>query len=104
MLLNLLLLNESAKPNEYIVSTISVSAEARGLGIGTKLMNAAEDLAKQRGKEFMSLAVIGENESARKLYERLGYRVTGTQRGFVYWIITGDRVVHRMEKALSPEE
>ena len=81
MLLNLLLLNESAKPDEFIVSTISVSSDARGLGVGTRLMNAAEDLAKESGKNLMSLGVIGKNEAARRLYERLGYRVTASQRG-----------------------
>ncbi len=104
MLLNLLLLNESAKPDEFIVSTISVSSDARGLGVGTKLMNAAEDLAKESGKNFMSLGVIGKNEAARRLYERLGYRVTASQHGrLIHWV-TGDDVAHRMEKALSDQE
>ncbi len=99
MLLNLLLLNESAKPDEFIVSTISVSAAARGLGVGTRLMNAAEELARERGKNLMSLGVIGENEAARRLYERLGYRVTKSQKGRMIRWVTGDDVVHHMEKA-----
>ena len=104
MLLNLLLLNESAKPDEFIVSTISVSSDARGLGVGTRLMNAAEELARQRGKNFMSLGVIGKNEAARRLYERLGYRVTASQRGRLIRWVTGDDVAHRMEKTLSDQE
>ncbi len=104
MLLNLLLLNESAKPDEFIVSTISVSSDARGLGVGTRLMNAAEDLARQRDKNLMSLGVIGKNEAARRLYERLGYRVAASQQGRLIRWITGDDVVHHMEKALSDQE
>ena len=102
--LNLLLLDESAKPDEFIVSSISVSAQARGLGVGTRLMNAAEELARESDKNFMSLAVIGKNEAARRLYERLGYRVTSSQQGRLIRWLTGDDVVHHMEKTLSTRE
>lgn len=102
--LNLLFLNESPKPDEFIVSSISVSAESRGLGVGTELMNAAEELARELGKKLMSLDVAGHNNDARRLYERLGYRVTATSRGRLIRWVTRDPVVHHMEKPLAPEE
>lgn len=104
MALNLVLLDETAKPNQFVVSTISVGAEARGLGVGTMLMNAAEDLARASGKDLMSLDVIGQNDAARRLYERLGYRVVASRRGFMFRWVTGDNAVHHMEKVLAPEE
>ena len=103
MALNLVLLDESAKPNEFIVSSISVSEQSRGLGVGTRLMNAAEELARESGKNLMSLGVVGQNKDARRLYERLGYRVTATSRGRLIRWVTGDSVVHRMEKSLAAE-
>ncbi len=104
MALNLALLDESAKPDEFIVSSISVSEQSRGLGVGTRLMNAAEELARESGKNLMSLGVVGQNKDARRLYERLGYGVTATSRGRLIRWVTGDDVVHRMEKPLSPQE
>ena len=98
---NLLLLDETAKPREFIVASIAVSPSSRGLGVGTALMNAAEDRARSAGKRLLSLGVIGENDGARRLYERLGYRVTGTRRGFLVRFVTGDNAVHRMEKPLT---
>ncbi len=104
MALNLVLLDESAKPEEFIVSSISVNEQSRGLGVGTRLMNAAEELARESGKNFLSLGVVGQNKDARRLYERLGYRVTGSSRGCLIRWVTGDDVVHHMKKPLALEE
>ncbi len=101
---NLIFLSESPKPDEFIVSSISVSAGSRGLGVGTGLMNAAEERARQSGKDLMFLDVAGANKDARRLYERLGYRVTATSRGRLIRWVTRDPVVHHMEKSLAPEE
>ena len=99
--LNLLVIDESAKPREFIVANIAVSPSSRGLGVGTALMNAAEDRARSAGKRLLSLDVSAENDGARRLYERLGYRVTATQRGFLVRFVAGDSALHRMEKPLS---
>ena len=52
-------------------------------GIGTQLMRAAEDAVRERGFDTIELGVEDHNPDARRLYERLGYRVTGTS-DFVY--------------------
>ena len=62
-------------------------------------MNEAEKRARTAGKR--SLDVGGSNDGARRLYKRLGYRVTSRRRGLIYWIVTGDAVVHHMEKSLA---
>ena len=104
MLINLALLEDKVQPDEFIVGTIAVSEGARGLGVGTTLMNEAEKRARTAGKRLMSLDVAGNNDGARRLYKRLGYRVTSTRRSLIYRIITGDPVVHHMEKSLAKEE
>jgi ribosomal protein S18 acetylase RimI-like enzyme len=57
--------------------SIAVAPEARGQGVAKALVAAAEDLARQRGELFMRLEVRADNEAAKALYERLGYRQFG---------------------------
>ncbi len=56
---------------------LHVAPEARGRGVGTALIRAAEELV---GTGRMELAVGLENPRARALYLRLGYVSTGRLR------------------------
>ncbi len=55
------------------VETVAVLPEARGRGIGTALMNAVDDWAREHGIEHLTLAVRTNNDGARRLYERRGF-------------------------------
>ena len=101
ILFNCLLLLDTPAANELIVESVAISPQARGLGLGTLLMERAEARARTMGKRQLSLGVIGENEGAIRLYERLGYRITRTQQGFLVRLATDSEIVHRMEKPLS---
>ena len=101
VLLNLALLADSAGPDEFIVDSLAVDPASRGRGIGTALMERAEERARSMGKATVSLGVIGENVGAIRLYERLGFERTRTWRGRWLRIAFGTEEVHRMEKALS---
>ena len=103
MLGNLLLLSEGVGPHEFIVETLAVDPEFRGLGIGTALMQAAEAKARTMGKRTMSLGVITENHGAIRLYQRLGYTTTRTWNDFLVRLVSGSTAVHRMEKSLGAE-
>jgi len=51
----------------------------RGRGLGTDIMRALIDHADgQPAMEMTELNVRGDNDAARRLYARLGFRVTGT--------------------------
>ena len=78
-----LVLGDSVKPDEFEVDTIAVCPAGRGMGIGSALMLKAEEQAESLGMRKMSLNVIGENTGAIRLYQRLGYRTTRTERGFL---------------------
>ena len=56
---------------------LSVAEDWRGRGVGTALMAAAEDWARQRGATRMILDLAAANDGARRLYDRLGYEVNG---------------------------
>ena len=101
MLGNLLLLSEGVRPDEFIVETLAVDPEFRGLGVGTALMHEAEAKARTLGKRTMSLGVITENKGAIRLYQRLGYTTTRTWDGFLVRFVSGSAAVHRMEKPLG---
>ncbi len=101
ILINLVLLDDRAKGDEFIVASLAIKPSGRGLGLGTALMHEAENIAKTMGKSTMTLAVIGENEGAIRLYERLGYRTTGRLVGGLTRIAASSKEVLRMEKPLT---
>jgi ribosomal protein S18 acetylase RimI-like enzyme len=49
-----------------------VRPQARGAGVGRQLVEAIIDLARQH-VELIQLAVVKENERARRLYAGLGF-------------------------------
>ena len=56
------------------VAYMAVDPQQRRSGIGSALLAAAEDEARRRGLPYMALMVTEENEAARRLYRRSGYR------------------------------
>jgi len=63
----------TVKPGEAYVDSIAVLPQARGMGVGTKLMAWCEEMARTKGADRLSLAVINGNP-AIGLYEKLGYK------------------------------
>jgi ribosomal protein S18 acetylase RimI-like enzyme len=56
-----------------VVRNIYVRPAARGEGIGTALLVAAEDHLVENGASVLSLEVMARNEAARRFYRRHGY-------------------------------
>ncbi|HEY0454828.1 MAG TPA: GNAT family N-acetyltransferase [Verrucomicrobiae bacterium] len=50
----------------------------QNLGIGAKMMAAAEQVCARRGLAFAELGVEKENHEAKRFYERQGYRLVGS--------------------------
>ncbi len=100
VLFNLVLLEDYTEPDEFVVDSLAVARSSRGMSVGTALMQKAEQKAVSMGKRTTSLGVIGGNEGAARLYERLGYKTTRTSRGFLVRLATGSPEVRRMEKPL----
>lgn len=62
---------------------ISVVKDCWGMGIGTRLTRACICCAREAGLLQMELEVVAENETALRLYEKLGFRIFGQNpRGF----------------------
>lgn len=64
----------------YLYS-LRVMPHLRGMGIGTRLLQAAEEEMRQRGFTEATIAVSKKNPGALRLYKRLGYTVFGEDSG-----------------------
>lgn len=58
------------------VDMLAVHPASRNQGIGRRLIAAAEATGRSRGCTMARLFVDESNPRARRLYERLGYRIT----------------------------
>jgi ribosomal protein S18 acetylase RimI-like enzyme len=64
------------QPHRAEIAKLMTSLSHRGRGIATRLMQAAEEIAVERGKTLLVLDTATE-EGAAWLYERLGFRLAG---------------------------
>ena len=73
-------LERDLAPDTLLMDGIFVDRKARGRGIGTALLAAIKDEARDRGMSSVRLDVIDTNPRARALYEREGFEAAGTER------------------------
>ena len=65
---------ENLAPATWYVNVLAVYPEQRGRGLGTTLLGLADELAAAAGSRGLSIIVSDANRTARRLYERCGYR------------------------------
>lgn len=94
------------KADEIYIDGIAVSPTARGLGIGTRLLDEAQAIARAGGKRFVRLDVIDTNPRAQALYARLGYKVTSVHsfRCMERWLGFGGMISMELPLAASDVE
>jgi ribosomal protein S18 acetylase RimI-like enzyme len=74
------LLEYQPKKGELYLDTIAVSEQARGHGIGSKLLNTVINFARDEGFSSIKLSVIDTNTRAKSLYERVGFQVVKVEK------------------------
>jgi len=87
--------------DEMHIDPIAVSEKARGLGVGTKLLDASLVLAKSLGKKKMTLEVVDTNPEAKKLYERKEFVVTKIEKTGFLTSLAGFTKVFHMRKVIE---
>lgn len=60
-------------PSTWYLNVLAVYPEARGKGIGARLVRCAEEIAQEANLRGVSIIVADQNSGARRLYDRLGY-------------------------------
>lgn len=68
---------DETEAGELYIDTVSVSANHQRKGIGQKLIEAMIEKAKNDGFKKVGLLVDVENLSAKKLYQKIGFRSFG---------------------------
>jgi ribosomal protein S18 acetylase RimI-like enzyme len=63
----------SVSGNSGYIAGVATDAAARGRGIATRLMGLAETRTRAKGKPWLALDVESENETAIRVYRRIGY-------------------------------
>ena len=81
------------------IITIDVIAEARGAGVGSRLMAAAEERLRSLGSEVVFLETAVNNDAALAFYKRHGYTIVNAIPR--YYLDSIDALV--LAKALSPK-
>lgn len=89
-------LERDLAPGQFLMDGIFVRAEARGMGVGTALLNAVIDEARARGCTEVRLDVIDSNPQARALYERVGFKAVGVETTGPFRWVFGFRMATRM--------
>ncbi|XP_062188376.1 GCN5-related N-acetyltransferase 10, chloroplastic [Phragmites australis] len=80
--------------DEYLyVSGIAVLPSFRRRKVGTALLKACEALALQWRHRFMALRAYEDDDSARGLYAKAGYRVVSRDPDWVTWVGRRRRVL-----------
>lgn len=59
--------------NRVLVDQISVNPDCQGQGVGERLMQTAEEFARQNGAINLDLSTWGFNSQAHRFFERMGY-------------------------------
>lgn len=108
-LLIFLLFNLSAtviQPTEMFINVIVVDASMRGQGIGTSLINAVFEIARQNQFQAVVLDVVDTNPDARRLYERMGFMPIEVRKYAYLRHLIGSSAVTTMSKRIdaSPKE
>lgn len=68
--------------DECHVTTIAVAPEYRRQGLGKKMMDEILARSKDRGVLCATLEVRADNEAAIKMYEKLGFVISGKRKAY----------------------
>jgi predicted N-acetyltransferase YhbS len=66
------------KGDRAYLGLLSVDPSQQKRGLGRRMTAAAEEFAREMGASFMDITVVNLRTELPPIYEKLGYRITGT--------------------------
>lgn len=100
----LALLERDTVDDQLLMDGIAVTKEARGLGIGTALLEAIAEEAQKRDVRAVRLDVVDSNPRAMALYERFGFQAKSTEKTGPFRLIFGFSSSTRMELEVATRQ
>ncbi len=97
----LALLDSDVDNRRFLIDGIFVAPEARGRGVGSRLIEALAQEARAGGYREIRLEVIDENPRARALYERRGFCAVGRRPLGPLRLVFGFRAATTMVRHLG---
>ena len=80
LILTGLLLTSKPEKDEVLLDILAVAAGYRGKGVGTALVNKVINLASSEKYKVVKLHIVDKNTRARRFYEKIGFRITGSRK------------------------
>lgn len=71
--------NTATRAAHRAAVVLGIQKSAQNKGLATALLEKAEDWAKTKGISRLELTVVEENDAARKLYDKAGYKAEGVR-------------------------
>lgn len=68
--------------DEVQINNVAVHPDFRGKGIGEAAMRLVLKEIREKGANFATLEVRVSNTAATRLYEKLGFKVLGSRKGY----------------------
>ena len=87
--------------DEIHINNVAVRPAFRGRGLGSALLHHVLAEARRLGAHRATLEVRSSNQGARRLYERLGFRVAGTRRNYYSHPVEDALILWRDEENAS---
>lgn len=84
------------------VTALTVAPSHRRMGLGQQLMRHLEDVSEAGSMYFVDLYVRRSNGKAHRMYEKLGYRVYRTVKGYYTGLVPEDGLDMRKPLAADP--
>ncbi|MEL6681428.1 MAG: GNAT family N-acetyltransferase [Pseudomonadota bacterium] len=73
--------SEIDAPDAVYIWRLLIGTAFQGKGHGTAAIRFAEDWARTRGRPRMQIQAVEDNAAAIRLYQHLGYELTGKREG-----------------------
>ena len=93
--------HEKGPKNTLEIKAVGVDQAYRKKGIGYKLLQFSEDLARQRNMNHLELSVLSRNIAALSLYKSFGFKIISTKKVRLAKKFLDIEAIYKMRKDLE---